>query len=40
MFRFEIWFSPNLPKEIVESTKKAYGNEFGCSGIAMRPIPN
>lgn len=40
MFRFEIWFSPNLPKEIVESTKKAYGDEFGCSGIAMRPIPN
>lgn len=40
MFRFEIWFGPSLPKEKVENTRKAYGDEFGCSGISMKPIPN
>ena len=38
IFRFEIWFSSNLPENIVDKTKIKYGEEFGCSGIQVKSI--
>lgn len=38
IFRFEIWFSSELPENVVDQTKTKYGEEFGCSGIQVKKI--
>ena len=38
IFRFEIWFSSELPENVVDQTKTKYGKEFGCPGIQVKSI--